>query len=228
MGDNTLILFTTDHGLAFPGSKATLYDRGLGVMLIMRGPGGFHGGRVVDALVSHIDVYPTLMELAEIEPPSFLQGVSLLPLVRGDASSVREAIFAGMTWHAAYEPQRAIRTDRFKYIRRFGERTLPVLANCDDSPSKSLLLKYGWAQRPVAFEQLYDLIFDPNEADNLIDSAEHTDTRSELSERLERWMGETGDPLLRGAPEPPPGAEYNDPDQISASEPLIKVGGPVG
>jgi len=194
----------------------------------MRGPGGFHGGRVIDALVSHIDIYPTLMELAGIEPPGFLQGVSLLPLVRGESTSVREAIFAGMTWHAAYEPQRAIRTERFKYVRRFGQRTLPVLANCDDSPSKTLLLEYGWAQRPVAFEQLYDLVFDPNEASNLIDSAEHADTVKELRARLERWMQETSDPLLHGDPEPPPGAEFNDPDQLSSSDPLIKVGGPIG
>jgi N-sulfoglucosamine sulfohydrolase len=228
MGDNTLILFTTDHGLAFPGAKATLFDRGLGVMLIMRGPGGFHGGRVIDALVSHIDVYPTLMELAAIEPPSFLQGVSLLPLARGDVSAVREAIFAGMTWHAAYEPQRAIRTERYKYIHRFGERTLPVLANCDDSASKSLLLDYGWAQRPIAFEQLYDLIFDPNEADNLVEDPAHGGTLHELRERLGRWMSDTGDPLLHGDPEPPPGAEFNDPDATSSSEPLIKIGGPVG
>src|SRR5208283_2261362 len=116
--------------------------------------------------------------------PDFLQGVSLLPLVRGEVTFAREAIFAGMTWHAAYEPQRAIRTDRYKYIRRFGERTLPVLANCDDSPSKSLLLRYGWAQRPVAFEQLYDLVFDPNEAANLAGAAEHTDTLDELRARL--------------------------------------------
>lgn len=228
MGDDTLILFTTDHGLAFPGAKATLYDRGLGVMLIMRGPGGFQGGRVLDPLVSHIDIYPSLMELAHIEPPSFLQGVSLLPLVRGEADSVREELFAGMTWHAAYEPQRAIRTDRFKYIRRFGERALPVLPNCDDSPSKDLLISHGWAQRPVAFEQLYDLVFDPNEAANVAEEPEYADTREELRTRLEEWMVATDDPLLHGDPQPPPGAEYNDPDQLSASDPLTKVGEPVG
>ena len=66
--ETTLIICTTDHGLAFPGAKATLYDRGTGVMLIMRGP-GFTGGKVVDALVSHLDVYPTVCELAGIEPP---------------------------------------------------------------------------------------------------------------------------------------------------------------
>ncbi len=62
LADSTLIIFTTDHGLAFPGAKATLFDRGLGVMMILRGPGGFHGGKVNDALVSHLDVYPTVCE----------------------------------------------------------------------------------------------------------------------------------------------------------------------
>src|SRR3954453_14734572 len=60
MVDNTLIVFTTDPGLAFPGAKGSLYDRGTGVMLVLRGPGGFLGGRVVDELVSHIDLYPTI------------------------------------------------------------------------------------------------------------------------------------------------------------------------
>ncbi len=224
MADNTLILFTTDHGLAFPGAKATLYDRGLGVMLIMRGPGGFTGGRVIDALVSHLDVYPTLCDLAEIERPRFLQGESLLPLARGTTASIRDVIFAEMTWHAAYEPQRAIRTERHKFIRRFGGRTGPVLVNCDDSPSKSLLIRKGWADRIVASEQLYDLVFDPGEADNLAGDPAYAEILADLQERLETWMRDTEDPLLHGDPEPPPGAEVNDPDQISASEPLTRIG----
>jgi arylsulfatase A-like enzyme len=223
LAEDTLIIFTTDHGLAFPFAKATLFDRGLGVMLILRGPGGFGGGRVHDALVSHIDVYPTLCELVGIERPDFLQGLSLLPLVRGETSSIRELIFAEMTWHAAYEPQRAVRTERFKYIRRFGERTRPVLCNCDDSPSKSLLLDLGWAEREVPFEQLYDLAFDPNEAANLAGDPAHEATLRELRACLEEWMHETRDPLLHGDPSPPPGAEINDPDQLSPSEPLTRV-----
>jgi N-sulfoglucosamine sulfohydrolase len=223
LADNTLIVFTTDHGLAFPGSKATLFDRGLGVMLILRGPGGFAGGKVLDGLVSHIDVYPTLCEIAGIERPSFLQGTSLLPLVRGETSAIHDEIFAEMTWHAAYEPQRAIRTERWKYIRRFGSRTTPVLANCDDSPSKDLLISLGWAEQAVAFEQLYDLAFDPNEASNLATDPRYEQTRRELSERLSSWMVETSDPLLHGDPTPPPGAEINDPDQISATEPTIRA-----
>jgi N-sulfoglucosamine sulfohydrolase len=222
--ENTLVFLTTDHGLAFPGAKATLYDRGLGVMLVMRGPGGFSGGRVHDAIVSHLDIYPTLCELAGIETPGFAQGHSLLPLVSGETDALREELFAEMTWHAAYEPQRAVRTERFKYIRRFGERDRPVLANCDDSPSKSLLIREGWAERRVPFEQLYDLVFDPNEAANLAEDPDHRDVLDDLRGRLERWMRETEDPLLHGDPEPPPGAEINLPDQISASEPLTVIG----
>ncbi|MGA2321358.1 MAG: sulfatase [Solirubrobacteraceae bacterium] len=223
LADDTLIIFTTDHGLAFPGAKATLFDRGLGVMLILRGPHGFSGGKVLDALVSHLDIYPTVCELAGIERPEFLQGESLLPLLGGGSKSIRDALFAEMTWHAAYEPQRAVRTERWKYIRRFGDRDRPVLANCDDSPSKSLLLEYGWAERTVPAEQLYDLLYDPNEAANLAGHPLHAHTLAELGDRLERWMQETGDPLLHGDPTPPIGAEINDPDQLSASEPRIRI-----
>ena len=223
LADDTLIIFTTDHGLAFPGAKATLFDRGLGVMLIMRGPGGFAGGKVHDALVSHIDVYPTVCELVGIERLHFLQGLSMLPLVRGEQTAIRDAIFAEMTWHAAYEPQRAVRTERFKYIRRFGDRDRPVLCNCDDSPSKTLLLESGWADRRVPVEQLYDLTFDPNEAANLAGEASHESELAELRERLFEWMRNTDDPLLEGDPAPPPGAEINNPDQLSPSEPRTRV-----
>ncbi len=224
LADDTLIIFTTDHGLAFPGAKATLFDRGLGVMLILRGPGGFSGGKVIDALVSHIDVYPTVCELVGIEPPSFLQGVSLMPLIRRRTTTIRDEIFAEMTWHAAYEPQRAVRTERWKYIRRFGERRTPVLPNCDDSPSKDLLLRYGWAEREIAFEQLYDLVFDPNEAANLAADPAYAGPLAELRGRLDGWMRATDDPLLHGDPIPPAGAEINRPDQLSASEPLTRIG----
>ena len=72
--------------MPFPGAKATLYDRGLGVTLILRGPEPFAGGRVLDALVSHIDIYPTVCEYLGVERPPFLQGVSLMPLLRGETA----------------------------------------------------------------------------------------------------------------------------------------------
>jgi N-sulfoglucosamine sulfohydrolase len=224
LSENTLIIFTTDHGMPFPGAKATLYDRGLGVTLILRGPPPFDGGRVIDGLVSHIDVYPTVCEYLGIERPPFLQGVSLLPLLRGEVPEAREEIFAGSTWHAAYEPQRAVRTARHKYIRRWGERRTPVLANTDDGPSKELLIAGGWAEREIDKEQLYDLLFDPNEAHNLIDDPGYAAVAGDLRARLERWMRDTEDPLLAGHVDPPAGVEINLPDQRSASEPTTLVG----
>jgi arylsulfatase A-like enzyme len=224
MADDTLIIFTTDHGLAFPGAKATLYDRGLGVMLILRGPHGFHGGRVNDALVSHLDVYPTVCELTDVRSHGQLQGLSLMPLTRGEPC-IRDTLFAEMTWHAAYEPQRAVRSERYKYVRRYGNRTRPVLVNCDDSPSKTVLIEHGWAELAVPFEQLYDLVFDPNEAANLVDDPRHAATLSRMREQLDVWMEETDDPLRRGELQPPPGAEVNDPDQISPNEPVTVVAG---
>jgi arylsulfatase A-like enzyme len=107
-------------------------------------------------LVSHIDIYPTVCEHLEIPRPDFLQGVSLMALLRGEVTEAREEIFAGSTWHAAYESQRAVRTARHKYIRRWGDRLTPVLPNTDDGPSKDLLIRNGWAEREIAKEQLYD------------------------------------------------------------------------
>ncbi|MBV9164868.1 MAG: sulfatase [Solirubrobacterales bacterium] len=223
MSDDTLVIFTTDHGMPFPGAKATLYDRGLGVMLVLRGPYPFDGGRVIDALVSHIDLFPTVCEFLGLDRPEFLQGISLIPLLRGDVAAVREEVFAGSTWHAAYEPQRAIRTTRYKYIRRWGEKRTPVLPNTDDGPTKDLLLRHGWGKRQIPAEQLYDLVFDPNEAHNLATDSDHQATLAELRDRVERWMRDTHDPLLAGHVDPPPGVEINDTDQRSASDPLSQM-----
>jgi arylsulfatase A-like enzyme len=218
IADNTLVIFTTDHGLAFPGAKATLYDRGLGVVFILRGPGGFTGGRVVDALVSHLDVYPTICDLVEVERPPWLQGESLLPLARREVDEVRDTLFAEATFHAAYEPQRAVRTKRWKYIRRFDGRARPVLPNTDDSLSKDVLLRHGWGERKIDEEQLFDLVFDPNEAGNLAYDPGHARVLEQMRDHLRRWMDETGDPLLDGPVVPPEGVELNDPDGISSTE----------
>jgi arylsulfatase A-like enzyme len=217
LAEDTLVVLTTDHGLAFPGSKATLFDRGIGVLLIMRGPGGFHGGRVNDALLSQIDLYPTLCELAGAEIPGFVQGRSMLPLIRREAHEINDAVFAELTYHAAYEPMRAIRTRRLKYIRRFGDRLLPVLANVDDGPSKDLLVAAGWAERGLPREELHDLLFDPQEARNLVALEEHAGVLEEMRARLDEWMRDTGDPLLDGDVPAPAGAVLNSPDQLSAA-----------
>jgi arylsulfatase A-like enzyme len=221
LNETTLIICTTDHGLAFPGAKATLFDRGIGVMLLMRGPQGFTGGKIFDSQVSQLDIYPTLMEVAGVERPDFLQGTSLMPLVHGETERLHDEIYSEVTYHAAYEPQRCVRTDRWKYIRHFGDYPSIVLANCDDSATKDVLVEAGWGTEPVPREQLYDLVFDPQEERNLAEEAAHANVLADLRAKLEAWMEETDDPLLEGPVEPPAGAEYNLPSQLSAEDPTV-------
>src|SRR5215213_8802154 len=217
--ENTVVICTTDHGIAFPGSKATLFDRGIGVMMMIRGP-GFPHGKVIDAPVSHLDVFPTLCDLSGAAHPDWLQGSSLMPLVRGDVDRLHDAIFSETTYHAAYQPHRAIRTERWKYIRRFDEYPHPVLANCDDSDTKELLVEAGWGEQVVPEEQLYDLVLDPQEGHNLADNPGHAEVTAELRERLEAWMRETDDPLLDGPVPPPPGAIVSEQWQVSPDDPV--------
>lgn len=219
LADDTLVICTTDHGIAFPGMKCNLTDHGMGVMLILRGPAGFSGGRVCDAMVSHIDLFPTICELLAIERPGWLQGQSLLPLIQDEVEQIHDAIFAEVTFHAAYEPQRCVRTQRYKYIRRYGEQPGPVLPNCDDGPSKEEWLAHGWRDRIVPQEQLYDLVFDPNESHNLIRDPTMQPVLEEMRQRLARWMAETDDPLQAGSVPAPSGAVLNHPGGLSPKEP---------
>ncbi len=220
LADNTLVIITTDHGLAFPGMKCTLTDRGIGVALMLRGLGGFDGGRIMDAMVSQIDLFPTICDVAGVAHPPWLQGRSMLPLVRDGADAIHDAIFAEVTYHAAYEPQRAVRTSRWKYIRRFEERTTPVLPNVDDSPSKDAWLEtHSWPPQLLDTEQLYDLTLDPQEANNRAADPALRLVLDDMRQRLQAWMEATDDPLLRGPVPLPPGAVANDPDGQSPSEP---------
>jgi len=223
LAEDTVVICTTDHGLAFPAMKCNLTDHGLGVMLIVRGPGGFTGGRVIDAMVSHVDIYPTLCELLALEPPTWLQGRSMLPLVRGEVQEINDTVFAEVNYHAAYEPMRAARTKRWKYIRRYDERLRPVLPNCDDSPSKRVWLEHGWRERPYAREELYDLVFDPHEACNRAGDPACAEALEDMRARLDAWMKATDDPLLKGPVPAPSGAKCNDPDGDSPNDPVLVV-----
>jgi arylsulfatase A-like enzyme len=224
LSEHTLLICTTDHGIAFPGMKCTLTDHGVGVFLIMRGPGGFQGGRVCDAMVSHIDLFPTLCDFLEVEEPPWLQGDSLMPLIHGEVEEIHEELFAEVTYHAAYEPQRAVRTRRWKYIRRFEDREKPVLPNIDDGLSKELWMEHGLRDRVIPHEQLYDLIFDPQEANNLAADPAYGGILKEMRGRLHRWMFQTEDPLLEGSVPAPIGAELNDPEDTSPNDPTLIVG----
>jgi arylsulfatase A-like enzyme len=218
--ENTLMFYTTDHGPAFPGMKTTLTNHGIGVPLIVRGPGGFVGPRMIEAAVTHMDIFPTVCELVGIPAPAWLQGKSLLPLVRGEVDVLHAQLYAEVTYHAAYEPMRAVHTSRYKYIKRFDGRTTPVRPNVDDSPSKTVWHDHGWGDRPLDSELLYDLMFDPNEANNLVDNLHYAETLSDMRARLWHWMTVTHDPLLAGAVPLPAGAQTNDVDDYTPTGPL--------
>jgi arylsulfatase A-like enzyme len=218
LADNTLVISTTDHGIAFPAMKCSLTDQGWGVLLIMRGPGGFTGGKVCDAMISQTDIFPTLCELLNLERPKWLTGKSMMPVIRGEAKEINDHVFAEVTYHAAYEPQRAVRGHRYKYIRHFGGRKTPVLPNCDDGPSKSLWLSYDWKHQPVAEERLYDLVFDPLEHNNIAGDPAAASTLKDLRARLDAWMKTTSDPLLKGPVPLPEGGITNDVDGTSPTE----------
>ena len=223
ISENTLVICTTDHGIAFPGMKCTLTDHGIGVLLILRGPGEFSGGKVIDSLVSHLDIFPTLCDYLGLVPPPWLQGVSMMPLIRGEVDQIRNEIFAEVNYHAAYEPQRCVRTQRYKYIRRFDGREMAVLPNCDDSLSKDAWLQAGWAARAQPQEYLFDLVFDPQEVCSLAADTDIQPVLDEMRAKLFAWMRQTDDPLLSGPISAPPGAVANHPDAISPDEPVWPV-----
>lgn len=218
MQHNTLVIYTTDHGPAFPGMKCTLYDAGIGVSLMMHYPEGQFRRGATDALVSQLDLFPTICDLLRLPKPDWLQGESLLPLLSGEADSVRDCIFAEVNFHASYEPMRCIRTDRYKYIRRFDAYNGYLQANMDDGPSKAFLAGHGAFERSRESEQLFDLYVDPHEQNNLVFAPEQRDRVEQLRARLRQWMESTSDPLLTGPLEKPVDARINKRTSLSPSE----------
>jgi arylsulfatase A-like enzyme len=197
--DRTLVVFTTDHGLPFPKAKATLYDAGIGVALIMKGPGALRGGKAVEELVSHIDLLPTLWEYLGFEREAAFEGVSLLPMLRGETRQARDRIFAEQTYHATYDPMRAVRTERFKYIRSFADDApRMILPNVDDGYAKDAAIVAENHLRPRPKAQLFDLRGDPHEFENRAGDPSLAAIEAELAASLENWMRETGDPILKG------------------------------
>ncbi|MHC4873841.1 MAG: sulfatase family protein [Planctomycetota bacterium] len=192
--ENTLVICTTDHGIAFPEMKCRLTDHGTGVMLMIRGPEGFGSGKVIDAMVTHLDIFPTICEVTGIEKPDWLQGKSLLPLVKAEAEDLHNEVFAEINHHADYQPMRSVRTKRWKYIKRFEETENSL--NCDTGITKEYLLKSGWNDKCWQEEELYDLIFDPLERNNFSKNAKYSEIKSKMAEKLSKWMKNTSDPLF--------------------------------
>jgi N-sulfoglucosamine sulfohydrolase len=198
IAETTLVIFATDHGAAMPHAKCTLYDPGIEVALLWRSPSGHaSAGRVVDEMVSNVDVAPSLLEAIGAEVPSNTHGHSFWPLLTGRPYSPRSEVFAEKTFHTYYEPMRAVRTDRHKLIVNFEISTrVDVPADVRESPIYPLMLaELDGVRSPV---ELYDLEQDRWEQRNLAEESDYAAVQADLRQRLLEWMRSTDDPLLRG------------------------------
>ncbi len=187
---NTLLVLTTDHGIEFTGGKKTLTEHGTGVFLILRGPGPFQGGKVIESLVSHLDVYPTILEVLGLPRRPWLQGRSLVQLAGNPSMPHHEAIFTEQNYHGPLEALRAVRTERHKLVLRHdpvGNRMR------HDGPTSPLMESLGAYDRPLGQEELFDLYLDPMEACNRANDPAYAAVKADLRSRLTRWMAETGD-----------------------------------
>jgi arylsulfatase A-like enzyme len=201
--DQTLVICTTDHGAPFPDHKGTLTDQGTGVLLILRGP-GVPPGRRIPAMVSQMDLLPTIFEMIGAEPPSKLDGQSLHPLLDGSTPRLHEHLFLETNYHSAYEPQRAVRSETHLLVHRYGPHAeRRVLPNCDPGPTRRAMIEQGWGRAPRPRRALFDLRHRPRDQPNLIGEPEASAVERSLSDRLHRFMTDTHDPLLQQGRVPP-------------------------
>jgi arylsulfatase A-like enzyme len=165
LAERTVVVYTGDNGY-FLGERGyagkwTMHERSVRVPLLVRDPRlpRDRRGVTLDALVSHLDLPPTLLELAGVPVPAAMQGRSLLPLLRGEAPAWREELFTEHLWdHPRLPRTEGLRTERWKYIR--------------------------YLEHPE-YEELYDLEADPHEARNLAGAPEHAGRLADLRARCD-------------------------------------------
>jgi arylsulfatase A-like enzyme len=226
--ENTIILATSDHGMPFPRVKGQIYDEGFHVPLAVRWGARIRPGRTVTDFVNFPDVAPTLLEIAGVKAPAQMTGTSFLAQLTaakdGRIDPERDHSLLGKERHdigrtdgdllsVAY-PARAIRTDRFLYVRNFKPDRWPGgdpeygLMNCDGSPTKTYLTQISqndpefryyqmsFGKRPA--EELYDIESDPDCVRNLADRPQHAATRERLRKKMEEGLTAHGDPRILG------------------------------
>lgn len=201
LADRTIVVFTTDHGLALPRAKCTLYDAGLETALLMRAPiAGWNGGRTINGLVSNVDIVPTLLGAAGIPEPRNLHGRSMAPLL-DRTGRPRDRIFGEFTFHDYYDPRRCVRTSRHKLIVNFETPPAHMLGVSQSwrpwsTPADPTTTGHSGPQEDNL--ELYDLLNDPGETVNLAAEPSYADVRDQLRRALVDWMRDTADPLLDG------------------------------
>lgn len=209
--DDTLFVFTGDHGSQWPFAKWTLYDPGVHVPLIAAWPGHVPAGRATDAMVSNVDLLPTLVEAAGGKAPEGIDGRSFLPVLRGAASTFHDAVFAAHTGDRRrnHSPARAIRTNKWKLIVNLApERPFVTALTANEDGGKgywaswieaartderAAVIVRRYQQRPAV--ELYDLESDPAEATNLAGDARHRAVQDDLRKHLDAWRLAQGEKL---------------------------------
>ena len=209
--EDTLVLCFSDHGMPFPGAKASRYDTGLHVPLLAMAPGQRRKGVTNDAMVSLTDIAPTVLDWCGAETPAGYEfhGSSFVPILGEESGAGRDEHYYSHTFHEIvnFFPWRGVRTRRFKYTKfLYPELEMPLPSDLWGSPtwqgvrsrqSKTVGIRRTRNMLHHAPEELYDIEADPMETTNLAGSARHQAVLSELREKVAKFREDTGDPWLR-------------------------------
>lgn len=211
LADNTVVIFWSDHGRGLPRGKRWIYDSGVHIPLIVRWPKHLQGGRTNDELVSTQDLTPTTLALAGVKPKSYMHGRVFVGEDRQKAP--QRLFFHRDRMDEVYELMRATRDHQFKYIRNFEpERTyaqhidymdmMPTLVDLRQMHADGQLNEvqelFFRSRKPI--EELYNVVADPHEINNLADDPAYKDKLNEMRTAVEQWQVEIGD--LGLIPEP--------------------------
>jgi len=204
MLNNTYIVFLSDNGAPFPREKGTLYDVGIQTPLIISGP-DVPVNEFYDGLTSVIDLAPTILELAQLEKPDDMTGLSWVPILTGNFGFSHDYVFSERNWHDCDEHMRSIRSNRYKLIlNAYTEKPHGTAADLANSPSWYSLLEKKKTNSlsdeqklifivPRPSVELYDLSNDPNEYINLALDPTYRSIAYDLLDVLQNWMNETND-----------------------------------
>jgi arylsulfatase A-like enzyme len=197
--NNTLVIFTTDHGASFYHSKATLYEGGTKVALLMSWKGKLPSHNVITGLTSHVDILPSVLNILDIPVPAYMEGRSFHEELCGDGSTGRQFAFSEENYNNHFSPGRAVRSDRFRYIK-YGLR----ICLFDFLIPEIELSTSNFRKNPDVFnfyttnrceEELYDIENDPGERVNLIDKPEFEGILDSMRASLSAHLKETNDPF---------------------------------
>jgi N-sulfoglucosamine sulfohydrolase len=197
---NTLVIFTTDHGIAMPRAKCSLYEPGMRTSFLLRYPrDGWRGGARRKEMVSNVDLVPTVLDLAGVPVPENVRGRSLAPLLDGRSYTPRDRIFGEITYHDYYDPRRSVRTATHKLIVNFS--SAPAFMDPSQSwrPRGDTVVPPNHALAYHPPYELYDLAKDPWEQKDVAGDAAYAPVLQDLRGKLAEHMRSTKDPILNGA-----------------------------